>query len=42
MLFIARLVPRRRDGFVMEDDQDPYTSDEEAVPIKQEEADYHA
>ena len=35
MLFVGRLIPRRRpDGFTME--QDPGTSDEEAVTIKEE------
>ena len=41
MLFVARLVPRKRDGFTMED---PGSSDEEPIPVKdeQEDHDYHA
>ena len=40
MLFIAPLVPRR-DGWTMDQDQSPYESDKEAVPIKQEDGTYH-
>ena len=41
MFFITRLVPRRRDGFRMQQDDD-VESDMESVPIKEEVVDYHA